>query len=257
MDLSQFGVQETIPENLLLKMTIFGEPGSGKSWLSATSHNDPRMGPALILSCEAGMEGIATMENPPPHKEVANYQELMTYFWKVAEWQKKGEWPFRTLILDTYSELYNNTLLENYKKRTGMKEGDGKSIGKYEWDDYGKTANNMRDAIDKLRKLDCHLIITCHSKIDKNEKTGRETITIATSGASAEPITRLMDVVGLLEWGPKPKATEKDAEPEETRIFRTKGSARYLAKARGRAARIGSLVNPTMTDILDVMEGKE
>lgn len=254
MDLSEFGIMETKPENLLLKMTIFGDVGVGKTYLAAGSHSDPRLGPSLILSCEAGMEGIAMMTDPPPHKEINNYQELMAFFWKIADWQKKGEWPFKTLILDTYSELYNNTLLENYKKRTGKKD----DVGKFEWDDYGKTANNMKDAIDKLRKLECNLIITCHSKIDKNEKTQRETITVATSGASAEPITRLMDVVALLEWGKsKKKNAEGVEEIEEVRVLRTRGSSRYLAKARGRAALIGSLENPTMTDVMDAMEGKE
>lgn len=256
-------IHKTVTEKRLLKMVIHGAPESGKTHLAATAHNDERLGPALLICLEAGLEALDNWpeEDRPPHVNASDdsgrwdLKVVEEIFWAVASGSKEYR-DFDTVIWDTYSEGYESQLQAEVRNRAGKGVWEtGETTSQY---DYAQTNRKMRDLSSKLRDLQKNVIVTCHSKIEEVKK-GDVVIghqwNLAVSPGSAAPLSRKFPFVGFLEIK-EPKATAENPDPEAVRVFHSKPSARYFSKAKGVLERVGNLQNPSMTEIMDKIDGR-
>src|SRR6185312_12239422 len=138
---------------------------------------DRRLKPALILSCDNSLEGITNMEEYgltelPDHikiglnSERTIVKELDEVFWDIAGQLRKGEFPYKTIIIDPYSVVYQRTLIDTYKERTGKKE-----VTRFDLCDYGNTNIKLYDTFGRYASLGVNLIVTCHTQTSNDEKT--------------------------------------------------------------------------------------
>lgn len=242
------------------KFLFHSYPKVGKTWLASTAEHDERLAPAIFINREGGVKGIDLLPDPKPYTvDCENLKDVERVFWWLADMERKGTNPFKTVIYDTYSEAHEAQIIEETVKRTKKNAFDASEFTSQ--NEY-KIANSLsRVTVKQLRDLDMHVIVTCHSRIHETkigDKVIKTKIGLGVSDKAQDPPERLYDCIGYLELIP---FTEKDAKGEEImverRVLHTKPSSKYLAGARGAAANIGDLIEPTMTDILDRIEGKE
>lgn len=146
-----------------LSICIHGEPGTGKSWAGATS-------PAyrLVLDCEGGSRfapGKKTWWNPaveppptPGQGRTTPGGEIVAHDWetcvvnmhdfstmvKAYEWLLSGQHPFRSVVVDSVTELQKRII----DQTSGLSQPTQQ--------DWGEVLRVMEDQIRKLRDLLTH-----------------------------------------------------------------------------------------------------
>ncbi len=243
------------------KFVFYGDVGTGKTWLAATAEHDPRLAPCIFINREGGKKGIDTLPDPKPYiVDCETQEDVLKVFWWLAGLSARGTNPFKTVIYDTLSEAHESQIVEEVLLRT-KKNRSEEAIRFISQNEY-KNANSMsRDLIKKLRDLPMHVIVTCHSQ-DRDTYVGdkviKSRIELGVSEKAQDPAIRLYDCIAYMDFVKVASKNAKGEEiAEEVRVFHTTKSGRYLSKTRALTERIGDLVEPTMTDIMNRIEGIE
>lgn len=266
------GTKEIVPGTGFLKMVIAGPPKVGKSFLAGTAQHDPRLAPVLFITQEyGGDQGLETLPEPRPK---VIYCETLKHtfeaFWKIIQAIKEETCPYKTIVFDTYSEAHAQMIRESARKRAGIND-------KWSTQDYTvsqleyTTANKeMRELVERLKKLPVNVIVTCHTKedtkLDKNGNVSSSRTVFAVSEGSREPLERGFSLIGYYDfarlWETDEKGevlTDKEGNKlwKEKRVLMTTPKRDRIGGAWGNYTRIGDMVEPTMTKIMDAIEGKE
>jgi hypothetical protein len=257
------GAKEIQPGAKPLRLVIGGPPGIGKTWLAATAEHVPELSPAFILFREGGVDGIDSLPEPRPrYADCESWDQLFKAFWHFAESLKKGECPYKTVILDTYSEAAAEQILAEGRKRAGITNVWDNKEFTISQAEYVNVNRKMRMLTKNLFSLPINVIVTCHTKtedITAGDRVVGQREVFAVSEGSREPLERLSSVAGFMRFR-KVKVGEDEkgvAINEDKRCFCTIPNKSYYAKARGSAANIGDMVDPTMQKIMDAILGRE
>lgn len=149
-----------------LKVLLYGNPGTGKTVLSATAPSP------LIIDVEKGAYSI---NNHPSlrhakaleFKSIYQVEQLIKFL--AADAPQLAE--FKTIVVDSFSELQKRDLDEVVAAEAAKDSSRNKylPIGA----DYNVNTEHMRMIASSLRDLDRHIVVTCHVKEDKDDNTGR------------------------------------------------------------------------------------
>lgn len=250
---------------LYLKLLIYSPPGHGKTSLLGTVVGDKRLSPMLLIDFEAGVQSIRSkcrllkleqLGTVKPDVKMIDVVKVKTWddFDFVHAFLAKGEHGYMSVALDSVSEMNYMNLQE------AIEDGKIKDVRHdpdvAEQRDYLRSATQMRKLIRSFRDLDLHTIFTCGSQEAQDPNTKLMQIRPALTGKLALEVPGLVDVVGYLAVSESDP--DKDGNVTVSRILLTQPTGKYMAKDRSEGGKLSPmLVNPSLVNILDIMEGVE
>lgn len=216
LDLSDLGIELKAPDELptTTGLALYGDPGSGKSWLAASAVEVPELSPVLFLDTENSAAAVAKKYKGNPNIKVAQLKDWNNTR-QVLNRVLRTPHPFKTVVLDTVNGIQSQLQLhmiqraetkrqlqaippnkltprqqEQLKALAGVKliENTNNSLGESTTSltDYGVLGTKLAEIITGYMQADFFSIFVTHTHVAKDEKTGRLTVTPDMSGNLAK-----------------------------------------------------------------------
>jgi hypothetical protein len=184
---------------------FFGEPSSGKTYLSGTAEEWPEeFLPALVLDIDGGTDTIRNrykVEVSPPIRSLDKLKEI---YREIAadctKAQVEGRDPYyKSIHIDNVSELQkidmNEVMLEAKAQANNPDKIDIYVPSPREW---GKSGERMRIIIRAFRDLPCHTICLAHMEEREDETTKIKRLWPALPGQLRTGLSGFFSVVGYI-----------------------------------------------------------
>lgn len=143
-----------------LNLLIYGQPGCGKTTLAATAMEHPELAPALLLNIEGGT--LSVVGTGLDAVDVHSLQQLEQVLWALSNPEDKQFGQYRTVIIDSGTELQTITLQELVM--AASKKDRGRSPDDIQLQDYGRNTNALRRVFRWFRDLPVHVVVTALAK---------------------------------------------------------------------------------------------
>jgi hypothetical protein len=156
------------------QVLVLGRPGVGKTWLSIDFPN------VLYIDCEGGAKRAEYQQKLEqagamvltPDDGAGDFKVVLEEVQALA----MTEHGFKTLVIDSYSKLFNNTIAEEEERLLAANEkiafgNEKKPAVKY-----------SRRLVRWLQKLDMNVVLICHEKAQW--EGGEQTVTPTTVGTN-------------------------------------------------------------------------
>lgn len=160
-------LRQITAENQFMNILVYGDPGSGKTTLTATAREHPAMSPVLILNFEGGLLSIANLPGVIA-ADIRTSADLDEALFGLLQ-RKNGYEQFKTVVIDSGSEMAAMILREwvSRNMQRAEKKGRGnqdRTIDDVQIEDYGKMTAQVRRVFSQFRDLPIHVVITAHAK---------------------------------------------------------------------------------------------
>lgn len=237
-------------KNPSLNILVYGQSGVGKTYLAGSSDDVPQMRSVLVIDLEGGTETLRSPYGDVDVVRVKDWKEMQA----VYDDLHRGEHDYHTVIIDSLTEAAKFNMYGVMADLVARKLDDGKYVDPdipsvREW---GKNIEQMRKFVRAFRDLPVHTIFTALERVDKDERTGMQTIKPMLSGKLADEIAAFLDVV--LYYYIKEVPGADGGEPELKRVLLTKKTAKHTAKDR--SGKLPQLIqDPSMAKIYQLMYG--
>jgi hypothetical protein len=235
---------------------IYGRPGSGKTYLTATAQKSPIMKDMLYISAEAGSSTIKQVDPsimiiPDPNvRGSINWDEFEAVYDELDRqcYNTKDGCEFRTVAVDTGTELQKINM-EWVMKGTlaAHPDRDPDVPGLHDW---GKSSNRMRSMVRRFRDLPVNFIFVCHEMEDRDNK-GLLWKKPSLPGKFANEAAAFFDQVMYLYTKQQTKGDEKEAT-DIVRVLMTGALEGYVTKDRSGNLPL-LMVNPNMDKIFTLI----
>jgi len=260
-------------DELYLKLLIYGNPGSGKTTLCASSVDVPAMRDVLYIDCEKSemtLDDNTRIENADEiervrvdsFRAVAQIQEFLKSHCSARDAGdvqrlrkleanakqvpiEEIEEPrrYRTLVIDSLSEVNEFAMYHLLNLSTDMKiEMDDMEVA--EWAEFRKNNQMMQLLIRAYRDLPMNVLFICSSQYTQDELKRRFFAPNLTGKLSGQ-VMGFMDVVGYLQTG-----KVKEGETEAGRRLWIQPVGGFEAKNRRSYYKGAFFENPTMRTIM-------
>jgi phage nucleotide-binding protein len=221
-----------------LNLLVYGDPGSGKTFLSGTSADDKATSPVLLLDVEGGVTTLRHRKDVDVIRVRSNKDVEKAYNVLVTSVDGKGALYYKMVVIDSLSELatldMGDIMREAYARNPDKVDVDVPS--QREW---GKSREHMRKIVRAFRDLSCHTLFTSHVYTQIEEGQPNKNLP-AFSGKLRSEIPGFMDIVGYLYV--------KEEGNDLIRKLQFAPTRRITAKDR--TAALGDVIdNPTIPQI--------
>jgi len=221
-----------------LRLMLYGETGTGKTWLAAQADDVEGMAPAMFLDMDRGTKAIT-------HR--TELQVVPVYSMKkmelVLKYLRTVDHPFKTVIMDGVS-AFVQTLLDERLMVPGRKGFDAYVPTRQ---DYLFVMMRIRKVIQALKLGNLHYICIANVRVE-TDASGMQESFPELVGRQARGIGREFDVVGYTYVNVKP---DRSIE----RFLQTAPFAARAAKCRSPHPLPPVVINPTMQKIYDHLIG--
>ena len=225
-----------------LNILIYGDPGAGKTWLSATAQDHEATAPILFVDVEGG---TTTIRHRPDVDVVQ--ARTMSVIEDVHNQLRKNPDYYKTVVIDSLTELQKldmrSVMKEQYDKRP-----DTTDIYVPSQREWGKSGERIRMIVRAYRDLPCNTIVTSLLHTEKDDKTGVVRIFPSLPGKLRSEIPGFFDIVGML----RVTTLTEENEIKFQRILQVAGTERVTAKDRT-SSLDGLLNDPTIPMIWDLI----
>lgn len=207
------------------KTVIIGAPGCGKS--TFPSFGDK----TLYLQCEAGLNHLSVFKTP-----VTSWAEWEATYSALMQAKQKNELIYDTIIIDTIDKFVDSANSEAVEiGRNKYKASDINTIGDIpNGAGWGWGNDLVENALSKLEKLDCHIIVIGHldrKEIKQANGTATHLQTISIGGKTGRAIMAWCDHILNIET--------KMVGNVMKRVVRTVPTVQVEAKSRGGVVKDG------------------
>ena len=222
-----------------LNMILFGQPGVGKTTLAASAQDSEFGKNVLFIDVEGGTRSIADRNDidvirPDSMGEVKD----------IYDWLADGQHDYRTIVVDTLSEL----------QRVGLGEilQTAKDPSWPQIQDWGRSTEQMQKLVRAFRLLaqreGWNVIFTAHANQQQDAITGANLIRPNLTPGATVATTGIVDVCGYLKMLPD---GTRQLQLAPTRSV----AAKYRQPLTGKRLP-DAIDNPSMVTILGHLKGK-
>lgn len=243
-----------------IKQMVYGPPGVGKTTYLATADLHPLTAPIININIEGGMLSIAEAEtigltDVPDVIDLENFEHLDKLFW----WLAKGDHPYKSVGLDSFSELQMFNLDDIVSKQinkvsaSGAKREDMDDIWQ---DDYGKSTQQLRRVARRFRDLPMHVFFSCHDAESK-DKDGMVKVHPLLTPKLRTSVIGYLDIVSYM-YMQTVKVADEDGEEQEQLIRRLlcQPYGKWTAKDRSPGGKLGVIVDdPSIPKVMNLITG--
>lgn len=226
-----------------IKLLVHGETGTGKTYLAGTAAQVDEMCPVLYFDFE---QGIMTLANIP---EALDEERLVP--WDVSDSkdllmvEKNLESPpenAKTVVLDSMTEMYG-LMMRIYLA------DQGRANTPPQIQDYNFVHHRMMQVLRTIKALDCHIIATAGTEMNKDEMSGEIHQEPDVTGKMNHRVGRYFDIVGYL-------SVRVSRQRGDAKITRTLQVVPYgRVRAKDRSGQLGiDLAEPTMERIYSLIK---
>lgn len=242
-------------EAVEFKALLYGPPGTGKTTFIGSGVADERCWPGIIIDTENGTSsirskvrrlGIADIKeaDPVPGKydvvKVTEWDQITEVYNEIAE---SGR--YKLVALDTLSEAAYLCLddIVQYERRTNPKRASDKEVP--ELQDYNVSLTRMRKVVRYFNNLPGHVIFGCSAGMDVHPRTKMPRAQPGLQGKLVMEMPHLVTTVGYF-----------DVMDDGNRRLFCSADEKFIAKDRSEDRTLDiELINPTLPQILDLLEG--
>jgi phage nucleotide-binding protein len=232
--------------DVLLKLLIYGEFGSGKTWLAGTAADHPALRDILFVTCEGGELTVRGQDMMKTEK-IESTRQIQEVLDSLVH-QREGYARFRSVVIDSITAV-RDIFLEELLSQKGRKL-DVPTI--QEW---GLVNVHIRRIVRHFVNLPMNVIFTCLPRFyypkAKDENPALDPVEVSPdfSRKLSNAICAMVDHVWYIyEDGTKEDPTQRSLLTQPTGI--------YAAKTRGKlfSAEIGQMVtNPSLPKLYDTL----
>ena len=212
----KLGVQSPTEGIEYFNIFIFGDAGTGKTYLAGTAMDSENTAPVLFLDVEGGTTTLRKRTDLDV-KRITTYDMLKDV---INEVYMDTEGYYKTIVLDSLTELQEQDMkqiiADRDERRPDLIDTPPSQL---EW---GINSTHMRSVVRALRDMPLNTIITALEKRDKDEN-GVVSILPNLPSKLAYAVPGFMDIVGYL-------STAEDNEGKVVRQLQTQKTRRVVAK---------------------------
>jgi hypothetical protein len=242
--------------DMYIKMLLYGAPGVGKTTFAAQAGDHPALSPVLFLNFEGGL--LSVVERGDVDAVDINRMSDLEEVYESLRTQDPAYREYRTIVIDSGSELYNQALVEATETGITRAARQGKNsdrtLDDTQLDDYGRASKQVFRIFRAFRDLPINLITTSTARFTyprNADKTLVDPIDVGPSfsGNLATQMLGLFDFVHFMYL------TDNE-EGETIRCVLTEKAGVYNAKTRGFtfAQSLGAVVeNPYLPSMYDLL----
>lgn len=261
-----FRIRRVSRRERYLKLLIYGNYGTGKTYLAGTASEVPELRDVLMINAEAGDLTLDEFEHideitVQDFKMLARVYEFLKahcaardandmdkleamhrrFFGEEGEPRK-----YRTVIVDSLSEIEQYCLNSLLGIAENTKLDD--EVQSAEWAEYKKNNSMILRMVRNFRNLPMNVIFTCAESYTQDE-TKKMKFTLDLTGKLSKKVQGFMDMVGYLQAG---SAVQEEGKPEVTipRRLSVTPTPRFDAKHRYASFKGTHFDNPTIGKIL-------
>jgi len=219
---------------------IYGISGVGKTRLAGSAFDVPELQPLLFLDIEGGGLTLRTTYPEVESVRISSWNDLK----KVYEELKLGKTNYRTVVLDSLTELQKLGMDHTMFERHGMDD-----LAVPEIKEWNINIEQVRKYVRLFRDLDgINVIFTALERVDVDKRTQMSRKKPSLSGKVADEVAGFLDIVTYLYV--------EEVEGVNTRILLTGNTPGTVAKDRSNLLPL-QIANPTMKEIYEYINGRQ
>jgi hypothetical protein len=176
-----FTVEKASAVDKINSMIIFGEYGTGKSWLAASADEIEDYGPVLAVDIEGSFAGVGR-KYPNVDVVVADTHAKLEFIKHELLTEDHG---YKTVIFDTLN------VAQKRAKAKFKQDFPGNTFAM--WD---ALAEWSMDFVRSMHHAPFMAIFIAHPQTDKDDATGKLTTTVKLAGGARSEVPTVPDIIG-------------------------------------------------------------